>query len=182
MNKMIFPGNDGLQAFIERLDKNHYDEISKLCKTTKKQSEKLQELEANQPASQYIATCITLTNEVENYILVKKEHLVPYVQTLYTKDTEGHDCSTCTGAGCNLKHEMQLTELRQSHLQLKDAIARLQMVSLPLYSDTIYPDIYRVLRSNMALLENNLAELFLLEETYLIPKIIEAQKNINARN
>jgi hypothetical protein len=54
------------------------------------------------------------------------------------------------------------------------------MASLPLYTETIYPDAYRVLRNQMALIENSLTELFFLEENYLIPKVAEAQKIINA--
>jgi hypothetical protein len=58
----------------------------------------------------------------------------------------------------------------------------LQTAVLPLYSDTVYPDSYRVLRNQMALLEDSMAELFLLEENYLMPKVIQAQKAINAGN
>lgn len=54
------------------------------------------------------------------------------------------------------------------------------MVALPLYSETMYPDVYRLLRNHMALIENTLTELFSIEETRLIPKIIESQKKINA--
>jgi hypothetical protein len=36
-----------------------------------------------------------------------------------------------------------------------------------------------VLRNQMALLENSLTELYFVEEAYLIPKVTEAQKNIN---
>lgn len=75
---------------------------------------------------------------------------------------------------------MQLMELMASHNNIKGILYRLQMVSLPLYSETIYPDAYRILRNQMALIENGLTELFFLEEHYLIPKIVEAQKIINA--
>jgi hypothetical protein len=123
--------------------------------------------------------CINLAEEIQQYIRNKKEHFVPYVQALSDKVKEGHDCSNCTGNGCSLQHDIQLIELKQAHAKLKDILNRLQMVTLPLYSDTIYPDVYRILRNNMALLENCLGELFHIEETYLIPKVTEAQKNIN---
>ena len=81
-----------------------------------------------------------------------------------------------------MQHDMQLNDLKQSHMQLKDIIYRVQMVALPLYSETIYPDVYRLLRNHMALIENSLTELYSVEETRLIPKVTEAQKNINAHS
>ena len=156
MNKIIFPNNEGLQTFVDRLEKAHYYEISALCDVAKKQALKLQELEAHQSTSYYVTMCIALTDEVKHYISVKRSYFIPYVHSLFNKVTEGHDCSNCTGNGCSLQHDIQLEELKQSHIQLKDILSRLQMVSLPLYSDTIYPDVYRVLRNNMALLENSL--------------------------
>ncbi len=106
---------------------------------------------------------------------------MPYVRSLFEKAEEGHDCRNCTGSGsCTMQHDMQVAELKLAHIQLKDILNRLQIVALPLYSDTIYPDVYWVLRNNMALLENCLGVLFVLEETYLIPKVAEAQKNIHA--
>ena len=81
-----------------------------------------------------------------------------------------------------MQHELQLNDLKQSQSQLKDILNRIQMVALPLYSETIYPDVYRLLRNHMALIENTLNELYSVEETRLIPRIIEAQKTINVRN
>ncbi len=75
---------------------------------------------------------------------------------------------------------MQLFELKSSHLEIRSLLSRLQMVSLPLYAETIYPDSYRILRNQMALIENHISELLFLEENYLIPKIADAQKRINA--
>ena len=75
---------------------------------------------------------------------------------------------------------MHLIELKESHSRIKDILYRLQMVALPLYAETLYPDVYRVLRNQMALLENSLTELFFIEDAYLIPKVIDAQKKIHA--
>jgi hypothetical protein len=63
---------------------------------------------------------------------------------------------------------------------MRSILNRLQVVALPLYSDTAFPDAYRVLRNQMALIENGLTELFFLEENYLLPKVVDAQKRINA--
>jgi hypothetical protein len=75
-----------------------------------------------------------------------------------------------------------LIEIGDSHVQVKETLYRLQMAVLPLYSETIYPDDYRILRNQVALLENSLAQMLFLESTYLVPKIADAQKNINAHH
>jgi len=56
------------------------------------------------------------------------------------------------------------------------------MAALPLYAETIYPDVYRLLRNHMALIGSSLTDLYTAEEIQLIPKVIEAQRNINARD
>jgi hypothetical protein len=178
---MNYPNSESLLPLIERIDKSYYDVIINLCNTAMKHALRLQELELHNVTSQYVSQCIRLIDEIKHYITIKKEHFVPYVQSLFEKQAAGHDCSSCQG-GCTMRHEMQLSELRQSHVQLKDVISRVQMVSLPLYSETIYPDVYRLLRNHMALLENTLTELFSIEETRLLAKIVEAQKKINSRD
>jgi hypothetical protein len=106
------------------------------------------------------------------------EGLLPYVQKLNERKESGHDCRNCTG-GCQLQHDIQLLDLKQSHNQLKGFLHRLQMAALPLYSESIYPDAYRILRNQMAIIENNLAELFFIEEAYLIPQVVVAQNSIH---
>ena len=174
--------NITLLPFIEKLDKECYDTIQGLCNIAKKQAVKLSILEVHQTTSQYVPLCTTLIEEIEGYIRYRKEKLIPYITKLSEKDTDGHDCGSCSGGACKLQHNVELMELEDSHRMIKDTLYRLQMAVLPLYSETIYPDAYRILRNQMALLENGLTELFFFEGTYLLPKIIEAQKNINVRD
>jgi len=178
--EMNHPFSETLLPLIERLDKLYYDNLIVLCSAAQKYAQKLKDLEANSSTSQYVSLCLKLVDEIQSLIAIKKEHFIPYALTMFDKSNTGHDCSSCQG-GCNLHHDIQLKDMKQSHMQLKDIIYRVQMVALPLYSETIYPDVYRLLRNHMALIENTLTELFSLEETRLIPKIIEAQKTINAR-
>lgn len=173
---------EDLQSYVKRLQQTHLNVIARQCEQASEQAAKLQKLDNHRSTSQYITLCNKLVSEIKQYLKVKNESFLPYIDKLNEKESEGHDCSKCTGVGCNLKHATQLAELKQSHAFVKDMLARLQMASLPLYSETMYPDMYRVLRNHMALLENNLADLFLIEETYLIPKVAEAQKNINAHS
>lgn len=175
--------SDTLQSLVEILNTKHFDLINTLCCKAKEQAQQLQEQEAMQTSSQYVTLCNQLIGEIQNNLSVRKAHLLPYIHSLSEKEHDGHDCRNCTGTGsCSLQHDMQLMEINRSHQQLKDIIYRLQMAALPLYSGTFHLDLYKTLQNQMALLENSLTALLLLEETQLLPKITEAQLNINARS
>ena len=168
-----------LPQFTETLREECYNSIEKFCENAKKQASKLNNLELQQSTSQYTSLCDKLITEIEQFVAERKEKYIPYIMQLSEKVTTQHDCAGCSG-NCKLNHDMALLELRTSHTGIKNILYRLQMVTLPLYSETIYPDAYRVLRNQMALIESNLTELYFIEENFLIPKITEAQKNINA--
>ena len=171
----------GLPDFAEKLSDECYTALENLCESAAKQANKLDGLESPMATSQYTSLCNTLIKEIRQCLTVRKEVYIPYIKSLADKVASQHNCSTCTGT-CKINHDMQLLELKASHNNIKSILYRLQMVSLPLYSETIYPDAYRILRNQMALIENMLTELFFLEEHYLIPKVIEAQNKINANN
>ncbi len=183
MNTINPYDNDGLQQLVELLENTHYNTVLVLSEQAKKQAARLHELEVRQATSQYVTMCNRLIDQIQTHIKSKKESFLPYLRSLFEKEEKDHDCRNCNGTGaCSLQHEMHLGELKHSLIRLKDIINSIQMVALPLYSDTIYPDAYRILRNQMALLENSLTELYFFEETNLLPKVAEAQKNIHARS
>ena len=168
-----------LQPFVESVLDVHYNTIKELCISAKRQTTKLKVLETHGVTSQYILLCESIIAETQQYIGMRKERYIPYILKLSEKAAASHDCSNCTG-NCKLNHDVHLLEIQASNDLMKKMLGKLQMATLPLYSDTIYPEEYRVLRNQMALIETNLTELFFLENNYLIPKITEAQKSINA--
>ena len=168
-----------LQELTDKINMDWYASLKKLCESAEKQADKLNGLELQQSTSQYTTLCTKLIAEIEACLLARTDFYIPYILQLSKKAEELHDCSNCTG-NCRLNHDVQLLELKASHNNIKNILYRLQMVSLPLYSETIYPDAYRVLRNQMALIENGLTELFFLEGHYLIPRVTEAQNQINA--
>ena len=174
---MKYTENDGLLVLAEGLDKSYYSTILGFCENAKLQASSLQQLEIHKTTSQYVNLCNKLIAEIQLYIGNKTEHLLPYLKTLAVKSSAGHDCRACNG-GCDLGHELVMAEMKDSHLRIKESVYRLQMVALPLYSETKYPVEYKSLRNLMAKLENSLADLLTIEETKLIPQIIKAQKNI----
>ncbi len=171
--------NVELKNFIETISRDYYALIAKLCDAATSQIYKLENLELQQSTSQYTSICSTLISEILHHLKDWEEKYTPYLNSLSEKSSANHDCASCTGS-CKLNHDMQLLEIKSAHAAIKSILGRLQLVSLPLYSETIYPDSYRILRNQMALIENNLTELYFIEDRYLIPKIEKAQKSINA--
>ena len=181
MSRILHEQFKGMELSLcaERLRQECYDPLEKLCESTQKQVHKLEGLEPQPATSQYTTLCDKLTTEIIDCLKARADVYLPYINSLAEKVISDHNCSECTGS-CKVNHDMQLMEMKASHANLRTIINKLNMVSLPLYSDTIYPDTYRVLRNQMALIENMLTELLFLEEHYLIPKITDAQKTINA--
>jgi hypothetical protein len=173
--------NEALKPFTEKLYDDYYSSIETLSDSARKQAEKVTSLETETTASEYALLCCTIIDEIKQHIRNRKETLIPYVHQLIEKSAANHDCKGCTGS-CKLNHDLQVIDLTVSNEAAKKVLRRLQLATLPLYSQTMYPDEYRVLRNRMALIEMNMTELFFLEHSYLVPKIIEAQKTINAGN
>ncbi len=168
-----------LLQLSEVLNKVYYIELVDLCNNAKKSAAELNELEDHQTTSQYILLCNKIINQVTEMMHIRNDVFIPYYKELHEKNSTNHNCANCSGK-CDMQHSMRLVELKESHVAGNDILHQLQMVALPLYSETIYPNAYRILRNQMVLIENTLTELFMVEETYLIPLIVEAQKKIYA--
>ncbi len=168
-----------LPEVIEQLSKGSYSDLAALCDKSLEHAERLTDMEIQQSASQYILLSKELIRAVRRFITGRIDKYTPYIQSLSEKVATNHDCTGCKG-GCKISHDMHVMELQGSLSEIKKILDRLQIVALPLYSETMYPEEYRILRNHMALIESGLTELFLLESNYLIPKVIEAQKSINA--
>ncbi len=178
---MKYDGFSGieLKTFAQTLQTEHYDSIEQLCADIKKQAKKINGLEQSETSTQYVSKCEKIVSDIENHVSGRKGIYIPYVDKLSDKVKDNHDCTNCSGT-CRVNHDMHIMELHATNESMKKVLSRLQMISLPLYSETMFPDEYRRLRSNMTLLETSIAELFFLENNYLIPKIADAQKSINA--
>jgi len=170
-----------LSHLSDKLNSDYYSVIEKLCVGAGNNLSLLQQLEVQPSAASYIERCNALIDEIKNFINARKGYYSPYLYELHRKEDASHDCSSCSG-NCHAGHNIKLAEIKESIARIKDLPNRLQMMSLPLHSETLYPDVYRALRNHLALLQDMLTELLFVEETYLIPKVAEAQKNINARS
>ncbi len=173
--------NKNVGYLTEELLAGYYESLISLCQDARKQAEKIKRVETHDSALQYALTCEEILTETERHVSHRLNEYVPYLKDLSVKVDTGHDCAGCKG-GCQLNHEVRVLELNATNDMMKKLLSKLQFSTLPLYSETIFPEDYRLLRSNMALLETNLTELFFLENNFLIPGIADAQKQINAGN
>lgn len=168
-----------LKPFTEIVQVEYYDAIDGLCAKTRAQAEKIRKLEKQGEHLQYIMQCENIISEIEKYIKTRKSIYVPYVHELSEKVSDNHNCSTCSGK-CSVSHDMHVVELNATNEEMKRVLSKLQVSTFPLYSETFFPEEYRLLRSSMTLLETAITELVFVENNFLIPKIVEAQKQINA--
>lgn len=170
-----------LMEFVEKLTTENYKTVDEMCSRAGTHAEKVKSLENEGAITNYTVFCTDIIGETKQFIKERYDRFVPYIHTLLQKVETNHDCTNCAG-GCKLNHDMHLLELMSTNERMRNVVSRLQMAALPLYSDAMYPDAYRLLRGHMSLIETGLSELVFLENSYLIPKVREAQKTINVGN
>ncbi len=162
----------------ESLHVNYYDILIAMILRASEMLENLKRLDIHGTAHQYTKTCTDVLKKIQVCMNDRKQALLPYISDLYNKDAAGHNCGICSGA-CDIGHQFHLMQLHESHKELTKMLFELQYSALPLYSNIGYPEIYRELRNEMYLVDTIVKELFFLEESNLVPKILESQKKIN---
>ncbi len=183
MVKILFSHyrHNDLGKLVQDLEKDYYDTILHQCKNAARLLSELQQSEVSPATTLYLSLATKLLDQVQDFLTMRTAVLLPYVAELFTKDVEGHDCNNCSG-NCGMKHAAQLMGLKESHQRIKEILYRLQMVAMPLYTATEYPNAYKMLRNEMMLIDTALTELFYVEEAMLVPKILEAQNHIHAHD
>jgi len=125
--------------------------------------------------------CLNLLSEIQHLINVRREQTIPYIKELVGKVAQNHDClncdSSCKGVGQSL-----IREIETAHYKIRDIFCRLLKLAPLVYSEDVLPPAYILVRKEMAALNILIFELFYLEETSLIPSILEAKRKINAHS
>jgi hypothetical protein len=129
----------------------------------------------------YTGLCTNLSTILGQYMRLRRLVLLPYLQELQDKEEDGHDCKSC-GGGCSLQHTSQVNSMRQAHAEISEILDHLQpaAIKLSVASQNEHHERYQQLRSDMMQLELQLRELLFIEESALIPRILELQQNIGA--
>lgn len=188
---MLFPGSLSLPKFehsdlkqiTDQVESVFYDDIIHNCLSAGISALTLQDAGTENTAYKYIIDCNNLSEDVRSFIQHKKQFFLAYVRSLAERDEEGHDCRNCgSGAACSMNHGIQMNEYTAGKETFRDLIGRLEMATLPIYAETIYPDGFGQLRNLMVQIEHQLTDLLHVEEVYFLPRIKAAQKNIYAHH
>jgi hypothetical protein len=97
---------------------------------------------------------------VQDFIQFRKEVIAPYVHELFGKVTTGHNCISCSGT-CEVRHTLKTVEFKNSIEALK-VMGITGILPVPLMGA--------------------MNEMLYIEEHILMPKILEAQKEINVHS
>jgi len=168
-----------IDELLNKLDEGYYTALDIICTNARNCAAQLSVYTDHPSWELYAAMYSSLLDDVERLLLFRKEVVIPYVQELKAKVQDGHNCKNCSGK-CHVGHNAQLMNLLDSHREIKEVLSALHKATLPLHNYMDYPDGYRILRNEIAVIDTMLNELFYIEESSLIPKIMEAQKAINA--
>lgn len=186
--KLSIYKKDSSIEIVELLEKNYFQTIEEHCQKAGEYALQLKitgytsnKNHATSPDI-YISMCLGVIEDIKQCIKFRKENIIPYVLELAGKVTAGHDCSNCS-TGCAVKHASKIPEIESYHGRTKDMFGRLERLSIPVYgANNSYAEIYKLLRNEMIIIQTAVIELFFIEESALIPKIQEEQKNIHARH
>jgi hypothetical protein len=171
---------EDLKGLAERLKTDYYDQIAEACRDID-QSAGIVKKTADRSGEQmlYVSLCSKLTEELREGIHIYQVEIVPYILDLCEKRENKHDCSLCNG-GCKSGHSIKLATIKATHQKIKEIIYRINQLD---QSEGLHSckdeDNCTALRNKVLLLDSTITELFYLEEAILIPKIQEAQSNIN---
>ncbi len=168
---------DNLAAIADYANEHFYTDINFTCVMGLNYIAQVVEMDIHGAMALHTVLCEQIIDEIMNLLESKKRDFLAYFYKLSEKQQTQHDCSTCSGK-CHMEHGMQIMSLKESKKKVESLIYRLQSEGTPLHNID-YPQLYGSLRKQMSKLEAKLRELFLFEETILIPAVISAQQRIN---
>jgi len=168
-----------LKNLISYLDINYYNPVALLCEKADLQITIRHNGDGQQAAFQYTSLSKQLTTTVTQYIRLRHSALLPYVQKLIDKKDSGHDCSF-GNTSCTSRHAAQICRIKLGHTTIHGVLSQLRAVVLPLEHPALHSEDYKELCATVAVLDRNLTDIFHLEESTLIPKVMDAQRNIHA--
>lgn len=169
--------NQSLKELIIQLKKDYYDTIIVNCDHIHHIATELHQEAQNPGDSSYIDKCASLATDIRNDIHMSEVIISPYVEELYEKITSNHNCASCTGK-CHLNHSMQMQGIKAAHNRVKELQLRISSISNESLPENAGPT--RILRNEITCLDTILTELSYLEEAILIPRLLDAQTQINA--
>lgn len=165
---------EGLQCLVTQLRQKKYPQLEALAKVVYSDTLAVQINDIHDADRRYSSLCIKLHDQVTQYLRLHQLVLIPYISDLIKKRDMGHDCRTC-GGGCSLYQTAHKSDIREAQIGMKEILSWLDEAATNLAE---FPQEWQMLRGNVSMLHIALTELFLIEESELIPMMIQLQKNI----
>jgi hypothetical protein len=179
--KNQFAPEEQARRVLQNLEKNFYGPLEKSCQRLMEFGIALKEEDTANNLSVYSSLFLSFVNELTHMCHERRTTLMPYLLDIAGKAAAGHNCLNCAD-DCESDHDTQVGRIENDQYAIRDMFARLQKVSLPIYSEEALPESYSLLRKELVRTNNLIFELFYYEEATLIPLILETQKKINAVN
>lgn len=129
----------------------------------------------------YINAYLAFKRQLTHYINFREESLILYTKELEEKHLSGHDCRTCNHK-CDAQHSLMIKDLQLLANSIKQKLLAVHIAAAKMPAAIRNDDVYLKHRYYTLLLDKTLAELFFLEDTILIPKMVNAQKSIYANH
>ncbi|XZF14976.1 hypothetical protein ACTHGU_02490 [Chitinophagaceae bacterium MMS25-I14] len=173
---------EDLKGLIKCLNEDYYDPIIQSCIQISGFADYISSKTPDNVAGNlYISRCIRMLDQIKQEVETSKYVIAPYVNELYEKDTDGHNCSTCSGK-CSIQHKVQIEQIKAIHKKINDIIQNIKQLEQPLSERGVATEHDgKIIHNELAILDNVITEMFYIEEEILMPKILEAQKHINAK-
>jgi hypothetical protein len=160
---------------IEVLTKRYLG-LDQLCA---KVSEHIEEADMKEQFADYIHYSRYFVDEIREFTNGRRVAYIPYVLELAEKSDTGHNCDGCSGS-CDMQHMSRLFELNKTIERVLSASEYALAEMDAIYTKEGSKKDLLPLNNEVVLTGNILKDILRQELLYLVPKIKEAQKNINA--
>jgi hypothetical protein len=173
------PTLQDLQQLLNTLD-GKYVQLDALRERVNGILSEVQFKEGNGSLKQYASLCTNLSAQLGQYMRLRRFVLLPYLQDLQHKEEEGHDCKSC-GSRCRVQHASYIASMREAHAGFRELADHLQPAAVDTCNIAVQPfPEFRSLLAGMMEMERVLNELLFIEESVLVPMIVNLQRNIGA--
>lgn len=162
------------------LKKKYYEVIALQCKHAGDYAALIEENSPSLEQLFYARRTVSWINEIKEYLSHRNEIIIPYLNELSQKETDGHNCEMCSGR-CDMQHKSKEAEINYTLQNAKDSYATYQ-ADIAVMMQKPHPHEFRAFPNMMNDMQQCIEEVFYLESGVMLPKIKEAQISINAHH
>jgi hypothetical protein len=173
------PLAEDLQQLLARLQDEQYKHVTVLSTKIRSRLPIVKATETNATVLQYLHTVDRFNQVVIRHLRSHRLVLVPYISDLLHKEDEGHDCRACRG-GCAMHHSERVREIETAHKYLFQDLESLKHAAMLLPEPTTDIKEFTLLRNDIYLLQEAISEVLFIEQSALLPMMLDLQRSIGA--